>query len=174
MGRWDHGWPEPVKAWSRGLLAAYLVVLVWVVLFTLSFDPVGVVRDYRSRSLNLLPFAGFSWAHGGELVSHVVAFVPLGLLLGVVLPRAAMWRKVALACLLSLALETTQYVLATGTTDVTDVISNTLGAFLGVAVYDMAARHGPLRALDRVIVVAGTVLLVAVVLLPVLVLRVRY
>jgi glycopeptide antibiotics resistance protein len=164
----------PVRAWSRVLLAAYLAVLLWVVLFKLSYDVVAVVRDYRTRSLNLLPFAGVSWAHDGELISNVVVFLPLGVLLGVVLTRLAWWWKLAVAFLVSVALETTQYVLAIGTTDITDVITNTLGALVGLVLYDVAARYVAREKLDRVVVVAGTVLLVAGVLLRVLVLRVKY
>lgn len=163
-----------MRAWSRVLLAAYLAFLLWVVLFKLSYDVVGVVRDYQTRSLNLIPFAGDSWAHDGELISNVVAFVPLGVLLGVVLVRTSLWWKLGIACLVSVALETTQYVLAIGTTDITDVISNTLGALVGLVVYEVAARRVAREALDRVVVVAGAVLLVGVVVLRVLVLRVKY
>lgn len=163
-----------MRAWSRVLLAAYLAVLLWVVLFKLSYDVAAVVRDYRTRSLNLLPFGGVSWAHDGELISNVVVFLPLGVLLGVVLTRLAWWWKLGVAFLVSVALETTQYVLAIGTTDITDVITNTLGALVGLVLYDVAARYVAREKLDRVVVVAGTVLLVAGVLLRVLVLRVKY
>ena len=165
-GRW--------RAWSQILLAAYLAVLIWVVLFKLSYDPAAVVRDYRTRSLNLVPFAGVSWSHGGELISNIVAFVPLGMLLGIVLPRTALWWRLGVACLVSVVLETTQFVLAIGTTDITDVITNVLGALMGLVLYDVAARHIARGTLDRAVVVTGTALLVAVVLIRVLVLRVKY
>ena len=54
------------------------------------------------------------------------------------------------------------------------MITNTLGALVGLVLYDVAARYVAREKLDRVVVVAGTVLLVAGVLLRVLVLRVKY
>lgn len=156
------------------LLVAYLLLVVWVVLFKLSYDPVAVVRDYGTRSLNLVPFAGVSWRRASETISNVVAFVPLGVLLSMVAPRLAWWWRVLVWALLSVAFETTQYVLAIGTTDITDVISNTTGALVGVGLYEGAVRLGRRRAVDAVVLALGTVVLVAILLLRVFLLRVRY
>ena len=160
-----------MRAWSRALLAAYLAILLWLVLFKLSFDVSGVLRDSQTRVLNLVPFAGVSWTHAGELIANVLVFVPLGLLLGVELKRPGWWWKLAVICLLSVALETTQYVLAIGRTD---VITNAVGGLVGLVLYGGAAKRVPQHRLDRGIVVAGTILLVLALLLRFLVLRVRY
>ncbi|MDP4127788.1 MAG: protein vanZ, partial [Bacillota bacterium] len=44
------------KISSRGLLALYLVILIWLVLFKLDYNILSVL-NYHHRSLNLIPFA---------------------------------------------------------------------------------------------------------------------
>jgi glycopeptide antibiotics resistance protein len=48
-----------VKLLSKTLLALYLLILLWLVLFKFSLD-LSSVLDYQTRSLNLIPFADFS------------------------------------------------------------------------------------------------------------------
>ena len=162
-----------VKIWARWLLAAYLLVLLWLVLFKLSLDWGAVVRDYGIRDLSLVPFAHASWATRSELIDNVLAFVPFGLLAEVTVKRLSLWWKLGAMFLVSVVLETTQYVLSIGFTDITDVMTNTLGGLLGLLLYGGARRLVAERKLDIAVTVAGTVLLVAVVLYRLLFLRFR-
>lgn len=81
------------------------------------------------------------------------------------------WQKLALVFILSLAVEIIQLVFAMGTADTTDVITNTLGGLLGLILYQLGDKNVDSEQLDRFIVVAGTILLVLVVLVRVFVLR---
>jgi glycopeptide antibiotics resistance protein len=69
-------------------------MLLWLVLFKLSLD-VPSVLDYQMRSLNLIPFAGFSRGNSRQMIDNLVVFIPLGLLLSVNIKRANLWRKLA-------------------------------------------------------------------------------
>jgi glycopeptide antibiotics resistance protein len=153
-----------VKLLTKALLAVYLLILIWLVLFKFSVHLSLVI--YPTRVLNLIPFAYFSRADLRELFYNVVFFIPFGLLLSVNLKRATFWRRLAFVCMFSLAAETIQFVFAIGVADMTDVITNTLGGFLGLMLYELLNRYVDDDKLDRVIVVAGTIsLLVFVVLL---------
>jgi glycopeptide antibiotics resistance protein len=162
-----------VKSLSKILLALYLLILLWLVLFKLSLD-VPSVLNYQMRSLNLIPFAGFSRGNSREMIDNFVVFIPLGLLLSINLKQVNFWRKFTFVFLLSVMVEVTQFVLAIGTTDITDVITNTLGGFFGLLLYGLGSKYVDNKKLDRCIVVVGAVLLVLLILLRFLVLKVRY
>jgi glycopeptide antibiotics resistance protein len=120
---------------------------------------------YQTRILNLIPFAYFSRADLRELIYNVVFFIPFGLLLRVNHKRATLWRRLAFVCVFSLAAETIQFVFAIGVTDITDVITNTFGGFLGLMLYELINKYVDDDKLDRFIVVAGTISLMVFVLL---------
>jgi glycopeptide antibiotics resistance protein len=122
----------------------------------------------------LIPFAGSSWGNVGEIVYNFVVFIPFGLLLSVNLKQATLWRKLVFVFIFSLTAEILQFVLAIGTTDITDVITNTFGGFVGLKLYDASKKYVDDEKLDRFIVVTSAVLLVLVVLLRIFVFRVRY
>ena len=159
---------------SRVLLVLYLVSLLWLTLFKLSYDILEVLLDHQSRSLNLVPFHGLERIGWSEAVSNLVTFVPLGLLLGMTFPSVACWRLLLVAVAFSAAIETLQYVLAIGASDVTDVVMNSLGALTGLLGYRLVGRGERAATTDWVIDVAGLVVFVVFLLLRLFVFHVRY
>ena len=115
------------RAWNKtaryALFALYLAVL-W---------GVAGLPDVRSANfapnVNLIPFVGMAEAPL-DTVLNVLLFLPLGLMLPLLWKR---FRDGRLAVLygftLSLAVEAAQ--LFSGTTDIDDLLTNTLGTFLG-------------------------------------------
>ena len=150
-----------MKLLSKTVLTLYLVTLLWLILFKFSLD-VSSISSYET-GLNLIPFDGASHQDPGEMVANFMVFIPFGLLLGVNLKRSTVWRKLAFICGLSLAAEMIQLIFSIGTADITDVIMNSSGGLLGLALYGAISRVVHDRKLDRYIVVAGAVSLVAVV-----------
>ena len=159
-----------MKILSRSLFAAYLLVLLWLVLFKFSYDPFGVIRDLHTRTLNLVPFASGK----GEMISNIVAFIPFGVMLSVNFKQARLVYRLAVIFAFSLGVEITQFVLAIGVTDVTDVIMNTFGGLIGLAAYDLAARYSNDGVLERIILIVGTFALLAVLYLRIFVIMVKY
>lgn len=151
-----------------GLLAVYLVALVWIILFKMQFgfDVFGTMR-----SVNLVPLAGSVVVNGAadyeEVVQNVLAFAPFGLFVGMLAPRWPFFAKLAPVAAASLAFEVLQYAFAAGATDVTDLLANTLGGALGLGAYALV-RHAAksdgraLRACN-VVALAGTVLVVGLI-----------
>lgn len=107
----------------------------------------------------MIPFAHVSRNNLRETIYNVVVFIPFGLLLSVNLKRAAFWRKLAFVFIFSLAVEIMQFVFAIGVTDITDVITNTSGGFLGLILYALLNKFIDTKKLDRSIVITGTILL---------------
>lgn len=80
----------------------------------------------------ILPINTWEWV---MLAANVLLFLPIGLLLPLGW-REQSWKTIALTgMLVSLGIEIAQWVLGTGWLDLQDVITNTMGALLGFAVY---------------------------------------
>jgi len=149
----------------------YLLTLLWLTLFKLSYDIPSILANYQTRSLNLIPFA---YANASEVISNIIAFIPFGVMLGVNFKQIAFKYKIAVIFAFSLAAEIIQYVLAIGATDITDLIMNTLGGLVGLSAYAVASKQTDDRTLDIGIIVAGTLILLAIIYLRIFVFIVRY
>lgn len=67
--------------------------------------------------------------------------------------------------MLSFGVEIIQLVFAIGAADITDVITNTSGGFLGLLLYELGEKYIGTKKLDRFIVIAGTILLTSCIVL---------
>lgn len=129
------------KKLTQALFCIYFVALVWIILFKMQapFSQAG-----HSRSVNLIPFAASAIVNDKiewkEIIYNVLAFVPFGVFTSM-LGRTKSWAKrLAPPFLTSLALETLQYVLAVGASDVTDLLGNTAGGMLGIGIFYVFSR----------------------------------
>ncbi len=150
--------------------AVYLVLLAWIVLWKLELPYVGT-GDLRQ--VKLVPFVSDACngaSAPSEVVANVLLFVPFGLLLGLLAPGWPWWRTVAVFAGASLALEVAQYALAVGSSDVTDLLTNTVGGVLGLGLLALVRRRLGARtvpamarscAVLTVLALAGTALVVA-------------
>jgi glycopeptide antibiotics resistance protein len=59
----------------------------------------------------------------------------------------------------SLSAEIIQYIFAIGATDITDIITNSVGGFLGLKLYSLSSQYIQQEKLDRVIISIGALLL---------------
>ena len=151
------------KILSGSLFALYLMILLWLVLFKLRVD-ISSVFSYHHRSLNLIPFAAPSRVHGeigyGEMIYNCFFFIPFGLLLSVNFKKIKFLPKLVLIMIFSVAVENIQYIFAIGATDITDVITNTLGGLIGLSLYALSNKYVNSEKLDRAINILGVVLFV--------------
>ena len=163
-----------MRSLSRVLLALYLLTLLWLTLFKLSYDIPSILANYQTRSLNLIPFVTYGQTGISETVSNFVTFIPFGILLGLNFKKVPLWRLLIVVFVFSVAVEALQFILAIGTTDVTDVVTNTFGGLVGIVLYRLANKIVKAEILDRIIIAVGLTLFVAFILLRLLVFRVRY
>ena len=130
---------------GRGRLVAlflvYLALLVWLVLWKLQLPYVG---EGPLRHIKLVPFA--PTAEDGaseplEVIANVLLFVPFGIYLGLLAPSWPWWKLAGMVAGSSLALEVTQYVVAVGSSDLTDLNVNTAGGVAGLGLLVLARRR---------------------------------
>lgn len=142
------------KTLSKALLAVYIIMLIWLVLFKLQFD-ISYFLDRDRRSVNLTPFA---YAIKREIILNWLFFVPFGVLLNVVYKKTGFIAKFLVILAFSLTAELTQYIFAIGVTDITDLISNSLGGLAGLIIYMLFNTFIEDRKLDRWVVTIGIIL----------------
>ena len=134
------------------LLLAYLALLTWVVLWKLE---VPFTAD--DRAVKVVPFVSVGVVGASaplEVVANLLLFLPFGAYLGLLAPSWPWWRSAGLVAATSLSLEVAQYVLGVGRSDVTDVLVNTAGGLLGLALVALVRRSLGARG-DDVLVRVG-------------------
>ncbi|MGI6728624.1 MAG: VanZ family protein [Anaerovoracaceae bacterium] len=110
----------------------YLLFLVWLVIFKFNFSLNDI---HKVREVNLIPFYYDNVMEGDiplfEALFNLLVFIPFGFLLHKIWNGKIYW-KVSIILGLSLLFEITQYVLSVGASDITDLITNTLGGIIGI------------------------------------------
>ena len=151
----------------RVLFLIYCLLTVWIILFKMADSPADLPALVKPRSINWIPFyyqelSGTRF-HRTEVLSNLAVFIPFGLyakMLG-----AGNRRTVLYGLAFSFTLELCQFVFRLGASDVTDLITNTLGALAGVCLYAVLLRLVPTREkanrLLTVLALTATLLLFA-------------
>ncbi len=148
------------------LLAVYSAALTWIILFKMAvrLDDVGFGTV---RAWNLIPFrySEETSFHLTEVLENVIAFVPLGVYLGML--KTGAWKAILIGAAASVTLEALQFALGIGAADVTDVITNTAGTAIGVGIYLLLTRIFKNREkLDKTLVIvcgAATVVMIGLI-----------
>ena len=102
--------------------------------------------------------------HLKEVLENAVIFIPLGIYLCMLKHDFSVKVKFIFILMTSLILEISQYILAVGRTDVTDLITNTCGGMAGVGLYWLSVKafHNKKR-LDLILTILATVVTVVVI-----------
>ena len=123
------------KKITLGLCIVYLLGLTWVVVFKTQFS-LGTLPEMRS--INLIPFAESVFVNGKidytEVIQNALIFVPYGIFISALMAKRSFAVKILPIILTSLVFETIQFVFAIGASDITDIIANTIGGIIGIAI----------------------------------------
>lgn len=159
-----------LESLSKMILALYLLILLWLLLFKFSFDIIFVIEEHQARSLNVIPFTG----QLREMIDNLTIFIPFGLLLSVNFKQITFWQKLAIISFFSLTIEIIQFILAIGITDITDVIMNVLGGLVGLVLYAFGGKRVDSVKLNYFINILGLILIITFLALRFFVFRVKY
>lgn len=173
--KWNYMRRREEKASVIGwiLFLIYLAVLVWIILFKFAFSW-GDVPHYRG--INLIPYGDSLIINEkldiSELWKNVLAFIPFGIYLGILMPKGNFVKKIAVIAAASLILEMLQYVFSIGASDITDIINNTIGGVLGLLIYAFFSfifGKRTNRILCRIAFICTLIILIILILLIVLI-----
>ncbi len=152
------------KKITASLLVVYLIVLSWIILFKLQFS---LSELGHIRSINLIPFNESVIINGkidiDEIINNALVFIPVGAYLHMLMPDTAFLKKIGIVFGISLAFEVLQFIFAIGASDVTDLITNTAGGVIGIAIVylvSVALKDKTHKILNRIALVC-TVLVAA-------------
>ncbi len=142
MGRMLSGKSIRKLSWSQYLfgfvMLSYLYLLGVATGLFVKFDI--SLELFRLRSLNLIPFSGFTVE---QCLMNILLFLPLGLLAPLIFRTLGKrhWVKILILSLsTSLTVEVLQLFHETRAFDINDLIFNTIGGLLGYGVYLVIAR----------------------------------
>lgn len=150
------------KSLTKVLFLIYLLVITWIIVFKMHF---GIFEG--TRSVNLIPFGGSLVINGrvdiSEIIMNIVIFIPFGLYLSMLRENWGFIKKVVPIFVTSLLFEIVQYVLAIGSSDITDLIGNTLGGAIGIGLFLILSKMFKNRTIKILNILSGiaTVLVVA-------------
>lgn len=124
------------KKFTIGLFIVYFLVLTWIILFKMSFSVHNLVG---LRSINLIPFHDSMIVNGRvgiqEIIYNIIAFIPFGIYVCMIADNWSILKKIIPIAEVSLSYEVLQFIFAIGAFDITDLIGNTFGGVIGIAIY---------------------------------------
>lgn len=118
------------------LAAVYLILLTWIILFKMQFS-----LEYwgLTRTINLIPFGDSTITNGSvdlsEILYNGLVFIPIGVYGALLRPDWSIWQITGMSFGLSLSYEILQFATGLGRSDITDLIMNTAGGFVGALVF---------------------------------------
>ncbi|MDY6065599.1 MAG: VanZ family protein [Finegoldia sp.] len=130
----------------------YLIFCLWILLFKMSLDleAVGSVRLF-----NLIPF-GLAGTFSTRMliedfIYNILAFIPFGIFIKSLRRDKSLKNNLLVGFLFSIFIEVSQYLLAVGVSDGTDLTANSLGALLGIFIYDLFSKKFSEKWVDKII-----------------------
>lgn len=119
---------------------SYIDLVFDVTLFKyVPLSDIFLQERFHSRAINYIPFSDWYVDRSGmfrDIFLNVVLFFPFGFLLQMMCKKNKICTyPIAIPFIVSVAIEVLQYVFSLGITDITDIISDTVGAALGSFAY---------------------------------------
>ena len=129
------------KKITLALMLFYLLALIWVIIFKMEFS----IKDFpQIRNINLIPFSQPAIVNGkadiSEIILNILAFIPYGLFLHTLMDKKSILRNILIIFATSFIFELIQYIFAICSSDITDIISNTLGGIVGLVISMLMAK----------------------------------
>lgn len=116
----------------------YIIFILWNIVFKY-VSPLELFSSnrYCSRTLNLIPF--YDVFNGNynrlDIFGNIILFIPLGIYINVVGKNSKVLKYIYKIAMISLIFEVSQYVFGIGASDITDIITNTIGGVIGIGIY---------------------------------------
>lgn len=119
-------------------------LLFWEYVFLTYSNTVFFRPRNEDISYNFSPFWSYKEYYTGEnssllpeIVMNIVGFIPLGFLMIVVFQKLKWWQVILIGFLVSISIETLQYIFKLGIAEFDDVFNNTFGVAIGYSLYNV-------------------------------------
>ena len=119
-------------------LGFYILFVLWNIPFKY-VSPLELASTDRffSRTLNLIPFNDVINGNFNkfDIFGNIILFIPLGIYLPIIIKNLKASKFIFIVVLISFIFESSQYIFGIGASDITDIITNTIGGILGICIY---------------------------------------
>ena len=135
--------------------ALYIILVIWIVLFRLN------IPEYcgKYRGIVLVPFSDeyfyvSQFAKYVCIIGNVMLFIGVGIYSCLFFKEEKTIKRISfsfiVALLFSLFLEITQYICMIGTSSTTDLIHNSIGALVGITIYEVLKKYVSNKAINSI------------------------
>lgn len=118
-------------------LVFYLGFIMWNILFKYVAPwELADADRFCSRTLNLIPFNDIIEGNYNrmDVWGNIILFMPLGIYLAIIFKEMKPAKIIGIGLAASFTFEALQYLLGIGASDITDLITNTLGTAVGLMI----------------------------------------
>jgi glycopeptide antibiotics resistance protein len=129
--------------WLSAVTALYLLAVAWITLVPTRAGTGGVIQDVLDLLARIPLTAGLGRPEI-EFTANVLLFVPMGLLFTLLLGTSRWWAALVIGVGATCAIEVAQLFIPSRVSDVRDLVANTVGTLIGIAL--IAAAVAVLRA----------------------------
>lgn len=152
-------------------LSLYLILLIWIVVFKANYSVIPL-RYVLTKAMTLkerfmlgcYPYKNLIECDGGDfsirLLEHflnIIVFLPFGFLLPFFIKKKTVLFTSLIFIFATIGFELHQLFTWLGGFDVTDLINNTLGGFIGIAIYKLIFSKFSDHAVNRISFVANVI-----------------
>lgn len=149
------------------VMGIYMLFLCWVILFKLA-DSIDKIPS--RRGINLIPFYYDQFSgttlQKNDVLFNIALFVPVGFYF-TVFKKGKIVSGILLSALLSLLFEIVQWIFSLGSSDITDLITNTMGGIIGTLMFIILNKLSKGREV-KIVNIIGAVLEVCLIVLLIL------
>lgn len=152
------------------IFLVYILMIIRIILFR--DVPIYAIFKGTFRNVNLIPFYTiYQYIVDSNLdfmkatvniIENIGIFIPMGIFLPIVCKNLNKKTIIIVIILVSLAFELTQYIFALGSSDIDDVILNSLGGIIGINIYINMNKLFP-NDINRFKAIIGTSLVLGVI-----------
>ena len=150
---------------SRILFVLYLLALVWIEGFKMSF-PVPVLEG--DRLFNLIPFQGTAELLGrvplAEYILKGLLYVPFGIYMSMLKPHLSIFVRIIPVICVSVTFEIIEIIVNTGILDTTDMCMSIAGAAGGIIIEYVIFRTFP-RHYEKILLISMAVFSVVIMMI---------
>jgi glycopeptide antibiotics resistance protein len=148
---------KKTKTVTLVLTAIYGALVTWIILLKMStFSEIALWDDLRSVNWTPFYYDVEHPYHMSEVRNNLLIFIPLGIYFRML--NIGWGKAILYGMAFSFSLEVLQFVFALGATDITDLITNTAGAVIGVIGYNVLALMFRKReTLDKTLRILATI-----------------
>lgn len=153
----------------------FYCAILWLVLIDRGFIAYLITQDsfFNPRELprlyNLVPFQlfrqqyvkfGLTGIIDANVLGNIIMFIPIGIFTCIFTKNKNPYRYIYVVPLISIVIEIFQFVLATGSLDVDDVILNSIGGFIGIGIFAIIYKllHKEISAVRQFVAIAASLL----------------